>query len=238
MPIFNNEVRQQLINFLKERLWLPDGELYAHYYGDEDPFEDEDYYYTVAADCQAEHVFYGASKMVLFYPEFPEWVVKIPFKGEYYEEEGYFSNFSKANKNTYAGAEYDYCATEAFLAEKTREAELGYLFAQTYYLFSFNGVPIYVSENIDGGLLGRGWKNKKQSVHAATDISSCCSKNLEASHFNFALLAHFIDCYGEDAVLDLLSFVEQWNINDLHLGNAKIDNKGNVRLIDYSGFNS
>ena len=49
-------------------------------------------------------------------------------------------------------------------------------------------------------------------------------------------LLAFINCYGEERTEDLVLFLEEYRIEDLHNGNIGYDLYGNVKIIDYSGW--
>ena len=94
MAIFSEQVAQQLIDFLSTKLCF-DEELYSHYY-DDCCEEDEDWYEDLRIQCGADCLQHGASKIVLFYDDLPNWVVKLPLVGEYYEDEDSFKYFANA----------------------------------------------------------------------------------------------------------------------------------------------
>lgn len=236
MPIFNDQVRQELIDFLSDKLYFSNGEMYNHYY-DEDMYEDEEWYDEVGMECEADDWDHGASKMVLYYNALKDWVVKIPFAGDYYEEEDRYNNFCEANRYLPI-AEDDYCAAEAYLTKQATAAGVDFMFACTYYLMTIDGVRVYVAERVRPQSWKIEWQNPDSSAASAADIRSCCQDEFYESHMSETDLALFVDAYGEDAALDLISFISEWRINDIHSGNTMMDNNNHIRIVDYSGFNS
>lgn len=237
MTEFNDIIRKQLIDFLSVNLDI--AEPYNHYYEDsyDNLCEDTDWYDDIAFACGADYCEHGASKIVLFYDKFPDWVVKIPFFGDYSETEDSYNDFEEANHYLPIEQSNDYCAAEAFLAQEAIKQGVSHMLACTYYLFSFNDIPIYVAERIgDDEEKEIQWKDKISSTNLAKDLKKCCYYEVDNCCLSDRDLAYFIDCYGQNDVLNLISFIDTWQINDLHGGNTKVDKNGNLKIIDYSGF--
>ena len=229
MAIFTDEVQQQLIDFLSTKLCF-NGELYSHYY-DDDYCEDEDWYDDIKDQCEADYIEHGASKIVLFYDEIPQWVVKLPLLGEYYEEADSFRYFDGVDR-TYPTAEDDYCAAEAYLSQEAEKRGIGDMFAKTYYLFNCDGVAVYVSEKMSFDFYSQyNFRDKVHSTSLAIDVHNSFGSIMDSSAF-----ARFFDAYDELKVYDLIAFIEDYAIYDLHNCNMGYDENWNIRLLDYSGF--
>ena len=234
--------RKEIIYFLNQRmsnLNLDD----CYVWHDEDGYEFEGHYDDIASSCRADDYAYGCSKLVLFYEALPNWVVKIPFIGEHYEEDNSWVDFQNANRyNLFPIADdNDYCAIEAYLAEEATEYGLEKMFAQTFFLTEINGVKIYLSEKIENDYYScccRKYKDKNSARRAEWLRDSYCKTDIEKYVLTGVDLAFFIDAYGLWQTELLIAFLTDYKVEDLHHGNIGFDNNGNIKLIDYSGFSN
>ena len=222
----------ELKNFLAQRINVPFDGFYSRFYYD--GCEDEDWYQDFSFECEADSYAYGCSKMVLFYREFPNIVVKIPFKGEYYEDD-YWNDFYNSNMFFPIDAENDYCAAEAYVYSEACKCGIEKMFAETRYLFSIDGTPIYISEKVPNESWNYTWKDKMSSMTIASQLYNKSTKDCRFSEDSVGL---FVDCYSTDDVELLLMFIEDYKIKDLHRGNIGFTKTGKVKLLDYSGFDS
>lgn len=239
MPIFNENVRTQLIDFLSTRLSIPsDGVWYHCLY---DTCEDDDWFEDFKWEQEADYEAHGCSKIVLFYRELPHWVIKIPFMGCYYEDEDIYEEFTGGNINFPIEQKNDYCAGEVYITQEAKKYGLEEMFAKTYYLADFNGYPVYVSEKVvnsywDGA--SRSWQDENSSREIARNIETSHRNLLDNIWMNERALAHFIDIYGELKTYDLLSFIKDMGISDLHDGNIGFTKDMQIKILDYSGYDS
>lgn len=240
MPTFNERIRKELINFLTPRLSIPSDGIWCHYVYD--GCEDDDWFEDFKYEQEADYVRHGCSKIVLFYDELPHWVIKIPFMGEYNEEDDSYQKFVGGNANFPIAQENDYCAGEAYITQEAEQYGLGEMFAKTYYLADFNNYPVYVSEKIEDsywdGCRKRKWQNIFSSKEIARSIESSHRGLLDDTHMGESVLAHFIDIYGKFKTYDLLSFIRDMGINDLHNGNIGFTKDMQIKILDYSGYDS
>ena len=51
------------------------------------------------------------------------------------------------------------------------------------------------------------------------------------------LLGLFIDSYGYDIAKQLFDFIDKYGIRDFHDGNIARMDSGEIKIIDYSGYN-
>lgn len=237
MPILSDELRSKMITFLTNVLEIPLDGVWARYY--EEGYEDDDWYEDFRISCNADFEEHGCSKIVLRYSEFPQWVFKIPFCGEYIEEQDIYNEFHGSNEHYPIEESNNYCAGEAYIAELSRNAGLEDMFAQTYYLFDCNGTPIYVAEKVgQSRWCDAPWNNKVDSLYSARHIKNSFGDGFHNTHLDEETLGFFIDEYTEDRVYQLLDFLIINNIQDLHNGNVGFTSDMKIKILDYSGFDS
>ena len=240
MLIFNEKIRKELIDFLTPRLLIPSDGVWCHYIND--GCEDDDWFEDFKWEQEADYEAHGCSKIVLFYDELPHWVVKIPFMGEYIEDEDVYKEFVGGNANFPIAQKNDYCAGEVYITQEAERWGLEEMFAKTYYLADFNGYPVYVSEKVSNsywdGVCRRSWQDEVSSRRIAQSIKSSHKGFLDNSHMDERVLAHFIDIYGELETYDLLSFIRDMGIDDLHNGNIGFTKDMRIKILDYSGYDS
>ena len=236
----NNE-KEKIINFLQRR-FSDDVTFYDCYvWHDEYDYEDSSHYEDVAYEkFGADSFAYGCSKLVLFYEELPRWVVKIPFLGEYYSSEDSYNNYQNANSSDYPIDVYnDYCAIEAFLAKESYGYHVEDMLAKTYYLMTVNDVDIYVSEKVENSYYDRSKTYRHaDSPRQANLLRESYATTKEQYCLSLDDLAFFIDSYGVYKTEMLISFIMDYQIEDLHHGNIGFDAYNNIKIIDYSGFHN
>lgn len=188
---------------------------------------------------EVEWIRNGVSKIVISFSNLPHCVIKIPFKGfydDYSDTTAYFieANCDQPFKNI---NDWDYCETEAKCYYDAKEYyNLGDMFAKTEYLGEIENTPIYISEKITTIM-------SNSCVKSSNEHTEKIAKSLrEKYEVDYCFcegsgLSAFIDCYGEERTEELVSFLEEYGIADLHDGNIGYDLYGNVKIIDYSGWN-
>ena len=180
----------------------------------------------------------GVSKIVISYSGIPNYVIKVPFKGRYndYDEETELfidASYDKPYRNINT---WDYCEAEANCYHDAKEYyDLGDMFAKTEYLGKIEGIPIYISEKITTLVSDTCVRNS--SKHTEKIAESLQDKyEIDWGFREGSGLSAFIDCYGEKRTEELVSFLEEYDVSDLHDGNIGYDLYGNVKIIDYSGW--
>lgn len=225
---------------------------------EEDDYEYEEIIDTVLAPCNCE-ISYGASKLVLMFPEYPDWVFKIPFRGSYYyhrlEEESEDSEESSeevkeyihfcgigsflriAHRKPFDDKEWDYCYLESEITKEVERyhADIADMFAKTYFLGWYGDVPVYSAERCDTG-----WRDVYSKVVDSKSYkdsySKCSSLSSLGRELDMKQKTTFVMSHGLTAANELFNFIHETGISDLHSGNLMYDKNNKVRLIDYSGF--
>ena len=180
----------------------------------------------------------GVSKIVISYSDLPNYVIKVPFKGQYsdYDDEAKFFIYASCEKPYKNINSWDYCESEANCYYDAKEYyDLGDMFAKTEYLGEIEDTPVYISEKIT--VLMSDTKVKNSNKHTE-EIAKTLRDKYEID-YNFYVgdgLLAFINCYGEKRTEDLVSFLEEYGVSDLHDDNIGYDLYGNVKIIDYSGW--
>lgn len=194
----------------------------------------------------------GASKVVLVFTN-SDYVVKIPFKGEFCESDNYdcenscdrdcsCSRCSRGsvveNYYEFTGARigeneygWDYCASEQFFYEKAVVAGVEEFFIKTIFIGEFDGHPIYLQEKVKV----YGYDSQTKSSEQSKEIFMKKFRYSEIQNEDFGGL--LIEYYGEDRVNQLVEFLSEVGISDLHSGNVGICANRPV-LFDYSGYRS
>ena len=244
MAYFTKEYKEETLNFIDERLSdLHDIE-YIMYGSDGGDFSEDvvnDRIATAGYDMMASWHSCGASKCVFNFEEYDDIVFKIPFCGclyvEYDDDTDEYIIEDEICEFTCAGDDnvnqWDYCETEAKNYIKAVEAGLEDIFAPTEFIGYSHNVPIYISKNIKRGSGAFKPQNSERSMNAAVSIKS----NTKYYEINDKYLAWYIDKHGETRANELISFLNDNYINDLHCANWRTDDNGDIKIIDYSSWN-
>lgn len=160
----------------------------------------------------------GASKFVFVFPE--QYVVKIGFEGVYSYDDGYF----------FEPFDDDYCELEYENYLKAEEAGLDFLFAEIKPLYKIGSRKFYIQEYVNFNInLTPSEKSKTTAKRIKENSGHFCS-------IDIPWLASVIEAYGEEIAEQLMDFIKETKINDLHCGNCGYDLKGFPKLADYSGW--
>lgn len=166
----------------------------------------------------------GATKIVFAFAEFPQFVVKIPFDG--------IANYDKNNHRIGCnGFLNNYCEREVTVFEEATLAGIGHFFCETQYMFTLGGTEFYCAE-----------KCEKPFLDSPKVYSDNSYKKAEKRYYSNAKKPLNIDClatmyeqYGVTATEELITFLEDNSVNDLHCGNFGFLD-GMLCIIDYSGY--
>ena len=194
----------------------------------------------------------GASKVVLVFTN-SDYVVKIPFKGEYEEydcgnscdRDCPCSQCSRCSRRSvgegcdeFTGARvgeneygWDYCASEQFFYEKAVIAGVEEFFIKTILIGEYCGHPIYLQEKVEV----YGYNSQTKSSEQSKEIFMKKFHHSEIQNEDFGGL--LIEYYGENRVNQLVEFLSEVGISDLHSSNVGICANRPV-LFDYSGYYS
>lgn len=187
---------------------------------------------------------FGASKLVLFFSDFPDFVVKIPFAGTHmrrkqaldtgaWNEENYiFFPFEGA---PYCEDSWDYCESETILYESAKKFKVEEFFLETKFVGRSYGYPIYKQEK------GISFSDSDR-FSAAITVEECSKAREMCSKSRIAQLPakwvrDAIECYGEKRVKELLDFIHEKDLDDLHDDNLGYYNNKPI-ILDYSNFSS
>lgn len=155
-------------------------------------------------------VFCGETKACIISEDLSDWVIKVGFR----ETED----------------SMDFCQIEASNYEDAIRWELDEFFASCYELCDITPSKDY---NFDGDIT---FYIQEKAKPDEEKTSSTCSEytGSDWNDDNDRLESLFRD---SDKFEDLLEFIDDWNINDLHSGNFGYTSDGRVKIIDYSGYN-
>ena len=184
----------------------------------------------------------GASKVVLVFKN-SDYVVKIPFKGEFCECDDYDCEAShqsykttEENCDTFSGARigedkfgWDYCAAEQFFYDKAIKKGVEEFFMKTIFIGKFENHPIYIQEKVE--VYGYNSKTKSSEQSKQLFMKKFYRSEIQNEEFGGLL----IDFYGEERVNQLVEFLSEVGISDLHSSNVGIRANRPV-LFDYSGY--
>lgn len=122
----------------------------------------------------------------------------------------------------------DYCAVETYLYERAVEYGVQDAFLEIKEIGMIGASRIYIQEKVD-------CDSSDKSSSSAEDRESYRSlaKSYRLSDVVGGLFLHD---YGEEFVKKLVSFLEEYNISDLHNGNWTVVD-GKPKLVDYGGYN-
>lgn len=192
----------------------------------------------VRAELGAKECKCGASKMTFLFKEFPDVVVKVSTIGwRLYEDEdddGAVHELNPVNGRT------DFCGLESDIYQDAADKGLDEFFFDIAEVFSFEGVKFYVEEKFKKEywdskeyLDGDYKKGSKDSKARVKKINDSTSKVIDIDN---NIISTWCEYYDIDILIRLMQFLEEWNINDLHVANVAFDKAGNLRIFDYSGY--
>lgn len=161
----------------------------------------------------------GSSKVVLFFNNIKDFVIKMPLNG--LDEDHTLSK--------------DYCELESQIYKKAIASNVQDMFARTFFVGMFGknqDIPIYAAEKVDE-CCNTDIESKCPKIKAKRTIEKC------NNYYNFGSLEVFMSIcmqYGVDAFRKLFKFLEVNNINDIRQANVGYRKDGSIVIIDYSGW--
>ena len=184
---------------------------------------------------------YGATKLVFIPLTEDNFVIKIPYTGNwhhsgsyysensnvYYPGDDYYEDFEHARSEE---SDWDYCAVEAERYIKARQAGFGSCLAETRLLGFINEYPIYVQEKAIP------LSDCKKSHTHTKEERTITSKICKDCFLDTDWLTDFRLYYGKATLINFINFINEnkWD-NDLVSRNIGYI-KNRPVLIDYSGF--
>lgn len=174
----------------------------------------------------------GASKLVIE-PYNEDYVIKIPYNGQYYGLSKRFEKFLSANNsNEYF---WDYCLTETLVWRLAKVENIHKAFAKERMIGMINGHPIYIQQRAevftdsDAYYLDDDIKKKKT-------VDYCERKGLRTFYEEaLSWQADALEYYGPKQFDKIMSFIERNKIGDFHNSNLGYIGRTPV-FIDYSDF--
>lgn len=168
----------------------------------------------------------GYTKIVLFPKEEKDIVIKIPYRGmdlyQYDESDG---GFGFVKRKDFEGiSSWDYCDKEASLYKQARRCGVERFFACTEYVGDALGkIPIYAAE--------RCGEYKEDNVCRPPKVEGLVKLNIPPD------VAGVLSAQYKTADLHaLVRFLRRFHVNDLHERNWGVGRDGNLKIIDYAGY--
>lgn len=195
------------------------------YYAD----EWENAYWDLVPKLEADWEEHGCTKIVFAFYEYPQYVVKIPFKGvRRVDYEG------PSSEDWLSEARYsaDYCQLEADLYLDAMRDGIQSVFAEVRFLTKISDIPIYVAERCNG-FSSVDSDVSEQSRTISSEIIHSKSDSLgDIGQF----LGEIVEQYGEDFAKKVVHFTDEYDIDDIHEGNVGWSKDEKFKLIDYSNY--
>lgn len=199
------------------------------------------------------HTASGVSKCVFMFPDFPTLVVKIPFTGSGTENEDEY-DYNEPYEDFYCASfgcgehklkrKWDYCEAETTVYKDAVASGVSDFFAETVCIGEIDNHPIYVQEiatiyydvyfDYECEYSGEDKRKNRSSIMEKSNnsLSEC-----DCWIVDQAWLAAFIEEYGITAAIDLIVFLKDEGVDDLHSENLGfIDDK--PVIVDYASFNN
>lgn len=246
MSYFTQEYKNEVFNFLDKVFdkHCARSLLYAPEDGDMDSSDAlnelfDDVMYILNADWWKA----GASKIVFYFEEFKDIVVKIPFHGSccgIIDEEGFVDTSDPINfDGCDVGDGWDYCLKESLVYEqKIEKSKYKDMFAATEYIGTLYDCPIYIARYVDSDSAHQGGRYSADSLETAKNLRKTLNKEKIYTQFDTVTLAFLVETMGEKGSEDFIRFLEDAKIDDMHDENYVITEDSKIIIIDYSGFDS
>lgn len=169
----------------------------------------------------------GETKVCFIVPELKNWVIKVGFLRK---TSRYYSKYH---------LDMDFCKLEADYYAEAEEQEMETYFAATYYAGTVNGVSFFLQEyaTIDPTLFENKFNIYGKSLSKYHYSSSSSSDSSDDNYYgdDLTLEERIKAVFGEDTE-ELIDFVEEHDINDLHEYNWGVAADGRYIMIDFSGY--
>jgi hypothetical protein len=197
-------------------------------------------------------VFTGATKVAFLFNDIENIIIKIPFDGycstEYDEIEDWSEEEQEEGfKDVYFDT--NYCGEEADLYAIMEGKELEDFFAETRFVAEINGRKFYAQEyvpvtqlNVDDAIYYEDdiikipnsvtTKPQEETLKKSKEIQS----KVNPYTLNDYWFAKAVEYYGEEKSEKLLTFLYDYNINDLHNSNIGYRSNGSPCIFDFSGY--
>jgi hypothetical protein len=170
--------------------------------------------------------FHGASQICIYDSMKHPVVYKFPISYYFYysvDDEYYTEDLSE-----------DYVDRSVMISKDIKAAGMEQYFALMELAgVSVNGKPIYMQEFVE-----ERYHNEKKhpSKDSFEKVSKINSDDTTSNPFDNLWAADFIEIYGEEKFLNLLKFIEENDIRDLHSSNYGWTAEGLPKIFDYASF--
>ncbi|NLE06100.1 MAG: hypothetical protein GX638_15040 [Crenarchaeota archaeon] len=220
--------REKVVNFYTEVL---DKLMETYAFQDFAADPDSDFFADVedeVLDNNTENLqfFSGISKGVIYAPGMPQYVIKIPF----------LSNWGE-----------DYCRIEVAMYQEAKKENLERFFAASDFLMYYGAdkLPVYIMEymRVNGVYIDR--SGKQILTQKSEDVGEVKSLDFGSDEpptgrstgkcIHYLTEAYLSSILPEDDFKELVDFLEELSINDIHSNNVGFREDHSVGLIDYSG---
>lgn len=213
---------------------------------------DNDDYYQVNEMCDRAldennmtDFFYrvGASKTV-FVSESYNYVLKVPFSGywrlvEEIDEDGIYDERDKfvGYENSRSESGWNYCETEEKIYVDAVKLGVAHFFAATeFYGYTPTKYPVYIQPRVISYFDYENSHSREYTEEELTYATNVLQSSRKQTGLSTEWIADAIAAFGEESVLDLLSFINLRDITDLHRGNYGYTLDGKPIIFDYAGW--
>ena len=180
----------------------------------------------------------GASKLAII-PKTKDYVIKLPFVGtDYkYKENDEFSAF-----HCRLSQSADYCKADIIIYNEAKEAGMETFFAEIEQIGEVQGVPIYIQQKAQIFEDCVPYEDQLDALdnendEVMTSIKSEYPDLMEEEFLPPLWVKDFILNYGTSTFDELVDFLQQHAVDDLHSENVGYIANMPV-LVDYSGFDN
>lgn len=231
------EAAQVILQRLDSLYWM---DMYNEY----EPEDCDNHWDDMRYCVKANKYNYGASKVVFYYNELEQFVIKMPIIGCYDIDDEEYHDYEFARSLCFPEQEswyecWDYCGVEAetYAYLESHAPQLTKFFAATFILgITINNIPVYIAQKVEETLLDT--TEIQVSKQAQVQASSVPQSLRYSTGLDEYVLGLFYDNYIPEEVNMLLDFLAHKKINDFHYGNIGLTKTGRPVIIDYSNFNS
>ena len=224
----NNDIVKKISEFLLDKVSNIDEDLIWSVLWDREEIGDgNEVYKDFINRIGASKCKYGVTKLVLFFDDFPYYVVKIPFLGSI-GEDGIEHFFNCEN----------YCEIEYKNYSQAKSKGLEKAFAEIVPAGNYSDMEFYVAKRIEE----ISWVDistpSKDSRLKNIELTKSCNyaKYWYAESFLKSWGEYFIEQYGFEFTDKLVDFIEDNGIDDLYNSNVGQDETGRFVLLDYSSY--
>lgn len=203
----------------------------------------EDHWYNLCDIVEANDICFGASKLVFFFDFIPNYVIKIPIIGSYdYEIQEYrvFENAHPEVEYVWPHDTCDYCGLEADIYSFVCKTNINLIqfFAGTEYIGTTeSGIPLYLSEKMTP-LHYDSFSSMQLSQDSAKKANLVKNTYGRLGGISEKALSVFYECYKETDIDNLITFIYDYGIDDLHSSNLGLNSENKIVFLDYSGFDN